>query len=268
MDRSSFLQSLIPLLAVNGGFLCLLAIFAVKTRNKPRSKFVEERHSSVILNKWIREYWIWITDPVVQFFIRSNWSPNTISFIGSILGVLAGAFYALGYIGLASWTMIFGASFDIFDGRVARETGRITKSGAFFDSVLDRISESCVFIGLAYYYRESVVFWFVMLASLGAMMTSYTKNRGNAMGVDYEGGLMQRPERIVYVAVSGIFLPVIAYLLYGIPAISSRCDLHTFIDGLYAVPLGFVALMTNLTTVDRIRANMRLLDAKQKSENS
>ncbi len=39
--------------------------------------------------------------------------------------------------------------FDMVDGRVARETNRVTRFGGFFDSVLDRYSDLGLLVGLA-----------------------------------------------------------------------------------------------------------------------
>ncbi len=258
-------QTLVPLAAVNGFFLFFLAVFIFISRGRPRSKLVEEKSSSIILNKWFRDYWIWLTDPVVQWLIRQRVSPNTISFVGFLFGVAAGGIYALGWHSTACWTLIFGATFDIFDGRVARETNRVSKSGAFFDSVLDRISESVVFTGIAYHYRESWIFWLVMTGMLGSLMTSYTKNRGNAMGVDYEGGLMQRPERIVYLGVGGVFLPLVTYGLQSL-GLFSYWSLAEAINKLYVVPIGIVAVLSVYTTIVRIRENMKLLDRAEAKE--
>ena len=48
--------------------------------------------------------------------------------------------------------IIFAGLFDMVDGRVARETNRVTRFGAFFDSVLDRYSDLALLIGLLVYY--------------------------------------------------------------------------------------------------------------------
>ena len=90
---------------------------------------------------------------------------------------------------------------DMLDGRIARASGRQSAAGALYDSVADRWAEAFVFTGLAWYLRASP--W--MLASLGAgfasMMVSYTRARGEGLGLSLRGGVMQRAERIILVAV-------------------------------------------------------------------
>ena len=49
--------------------------------------------------------------------------------------------------------VIIGAGlFDMVDGRVARETNRVTRFGGFFDSVLDRYSDLALLMGLLVWY--------------------------------------------------------------------------------------------------------------------
>jgi len=150
--------------------------------------------------------------------------------------------------------MIFSATFDIFDGRVARATNRVTKSGAYFDSVIDRFSEGAVFLGLLYYFKDHWAFYIVFMALVGSLMVSYTKAFGGAQGVEYSGGSMQRPERVVYLGVGAIFAPIIGHFISFLSP--------NIVDYIYLFPLSFVALMTWVTTFDRIANIMRLLDQK------
>lgn len=269
MDRQIFWLSLGPLIVINGYFIISIICFYFLQNKIQKAGFIEERHHSKILNKWIRHWWIWITTPLFRFFLFLRVTPNQISILGTVLGVLSGLTFAfaspqlsLGAYGLAGWLLIFGGSLDFMDGRVARETGQESLAGAFLDSVLDRISESAVFTGLAYYFRDSSIFWFVMAAYLGAMMTSYAKCRGDKMGAVYEGGMMQRPERIVYTGVGAVFAPLVGIMLLKYFPMNFT-DLKGATDFVYAFPLGFVAIMANYTTFNRIHKIMGLLDKKE-----
>lgn len=253
--------SLVPVLVINAYVITGLIIFSFIYKKLPLTPDVQDRHSSVILNKWIREYWMWVTSPVMQFFLRFKIRPNTISLWGTVFAGLSGVAFAVGEIGLGGWLMIFGASLDFFDGQVARETSQITHSGAFFDSSMDRISEGLTLSGIAYLYRTSPVFWIVMLVYLGSMLTSYTKARGENMGVEYAGGTMQRPERIVYIGASGVVMPMlVAIAAYFLP--HQIPDIAKATTCVYAIPLALVAFGTNVTTYHRIVNIMRLLDVK------
>lgn len=264
MRDVQFWQSFAPLLAVNIVVVCAVLVFAVISKSRPKTKEIEDRHSSVILNKWIREFWFWFTHPIFRFFIYFKISPNAISIMGTVVALFSAVAFALGGIGLGGWLMVLGASLDLFDGRVARATSRSTLAGSYIDACMDRISEALTLSGIAYLYRNSPVLWLVLAVYLGSMLTSYAKAKGQAMGVDYSGGMMQRPERIVYLGAGGILTPVVAYGLF--PLVSAEISglthqqLEMFV---YVVPLGFVAVLCNVTALRRIIIVMKSLTKKQ-----
>lgn len=264
MNSTSFWLSTLPLLVVNAYVLSALVLFFFISKNRPKTTEVEDRHSSVILNKWIREYWMWLTNPIYTFFIAIKITPNMISMLGTFVALLSAISIALGFLGLGGWLMVLGASLDFFDGRVARATNQETLAGSFLDSSLDRISEGLVVSGIAYYYLNSHFFWVAMLAYLGSMLTSYTKAKGESMGVNYSGGMMQRPERLAYLGAGGILTPMIAFFLF--PLFTEKfpnLTLSLLESYLYAVPLTIVAIFCNTASFNRIVNIMRLLNAKE-----
>jgi CDP-diacylglycerol--glycerol-3-phosphate 3-phosphatidyltransferase len=159
--------------------------------------------------------------------------------------------------------MIIGGTCDMFDGRVARKTGQTTKSGAFYDSVMDRFGEAVVLFGLALYYHDSWVLYLVISALIGSMMVSYTRAKGDSVGVDCKGGIMQRPERIVYLGVGSIFSPPFRQLV----------DPHAAqpVEYLTIAALAVIAVMTLLTSVYRmiyIFRKLSILDGKKPKESN
>ncbi len=260
MDINSVWFTLIPLAVFNVLFLGTVLAFRPVYRNSKRLKEVEERPASKFLNRWMREYWLWLTDPFVHLFVRLRLSPNTLTTMGVLIGLASGYFFWKGHFGLGGWLMIFGATFDTFDGRVARATHNETRSGAYFDSIMDRISEGAFFAGLVLYYRHHWALLIVIVCLIGSYMVSYTKSKGDEMGAHYEGGSMQRPERIVYLGVGAIFSPVFAWLVQFFWL--KEMDFVLLTNTLYLVPLSFVTLMTWGTSFDRMRNVMKMLSVK------
>ncbi|MGA7409829.1 MAG: CDP-alcohol phosphatidyltransferase family protein, partial [Bryobacteraceae bacterium] len=78
---------------------------------------------------------------IVRALALSRVNPNVLTFLGLVINVVAAAFLAFGRFRVAGCIIIFAGLFDMVDGRVARETNRVTRFGAFFDSVLDRYSD-------------------------------------------------------------------------------------------------------------------------------
>jgi CDP-diacylglycerol--glycerol-3-phosphate 3-phosphatidyltransferase len=138
--------------------------------------------------------------------------PNALTTIGFLVTCFAGVMFDQRYVRTAGLFVLLGGLFDIFDGRVARLTNLGSKFGAFYDSTLDRISETVVFLGLLSLYNDYRLelgdvgmIYLIMLALAGSQMVSYTRARAEAMGIDCRVGLMPRAERIVLIGTSALF---------------------------------------------------------------
>jgi phosphatidylglycerophosphate synthase len=128
-----------------------------------------------------------------------------------VLGAAAGVAYARADFPAAGWLVLLGGAADIFDGRIARARGLVSKAGAFIDSTLDRFAETFAFVGLAVCFAGWA--WGALLVAMalgGSLLVSYARARGEGLGVHYKGGLMQRAERLVLLALASLLDPVIA----------------------------------------------------------
>jgi CDP-diacylglycerol--glycerol-3-phosphate 3-phosphatidyltransferase len=182
-----------------------------------------------------------IIDPAVRWLIRWKIHPNAISTVGFVVTLAAGLLYHQDHVRTAGAMVLLGGIIDIFDGRVARESGLESKFGAFYDSTLDRISEVVVFVGLASLYNtiradvEDVVMIYVILLALGgSLMVSYTRARAQGLGLDCKVVLMQRAERVVLLGLGSV--------LFGLAWDGLALDWIIII----------VAVLTNLTAIQRI----------------
>jgi CDP-diacylglycerol--glycerol-3-phosphate 3-phosphatidyltransferase len=143
--------------------------------------------------------------------VRKRVSPNTITTIGTLCTITGGVIYATGHIRTGGWVLGLTALFDVLDGTVARRTNRSTTFGAFYDSTLDRVADGAVMGGLTVFYATSAVHHSVvmlvvsLLGLVGAFMTSYTRARAEALGVDAKVGYFQRPERVTLLSVPQAF---------------------------------------------------------------
>jgi len=156
-----------------------------------------------ILPDWLRNGYLRVIDPVANSLVRSGVHPNTITIVGTLCTVTGGVIYATGHIRTGGFFLAATALFDVLDGTVARRTNKTSIFGAFLDSTLDRVADGALLGGLAVFYalsekHHNVPMVVVCLAGLiGAYMTSYTRARAEALGLDAKVGLLQRPERIV-----------------------------------------------------------------------
>lgn len=157
-----------------------------------------------MLPEGVKNGYLRLVDPVADWLVRRGVHPNTITIIGTLCTVAGGVIYGTGHIRTAGWFIGVTALFDVLDGTVARRSGTTSTFGAFLDSSLDRLSDGAVMGGLAIFYalnseHRSVTMIAVCIAGLiGAFMTSYTRARAEALGIQAKDvGLLQRPERVV-----------------------------------------------------------------------
>ena len=95
--------------------------------------------------------------------------------------------------------------FDMLDGAMARARGGGTSFGAVLDATCDRVADGAIFAGLAWwavYTRDSKQ---LLVATLICLVTSqvisYAKARAEASGLSADGGLIERPDRLIIVLV-------------------------------------------------------------------
>ena len=147
-------------------------------------------------------------DPLVRGLVRAGVTPNAITIFG-----FAGAVATAVLVGFQQWiaagiVFVIGSVSDMFDGSVARMTGKATRFGAFLDSSLDRLGEGFVLGGIGVALASEGSTWAVGMtfaALAGSCLVSYTRARAEGLGVDSnKGGLMSRTERLVLVG-AGIF---------------------------------------------------------------
>jgi len=250
---------LYPLFVLAAYFVIALGLFSLKARwvGIPVDAEVASRPASKLLGRFLRHYIMWVLGPWERTLVRWRVSPNALTFASFVVACMSAVFFAIGNFGAGGWLYLLTGILDIMDGRVARATGRVSKGGAFFDSVMDRYAELVVFSGLAVFYRDTWAIYVVFLASLGSIMVSYTRARGEALGVDVNIGTMQRPERLFYLGVISGLAPIVE-TLFG------HGRLPAFVP--VVVALALLGLSANVTAVRRISHTLARLDGRMKAD--
>ncbi len=134
--------------------------------------------------------------------------PNFLTFIGLVINIGAAWLLARGLFWQAGLVIIGAGLFDMVDGRVARQTGQVTRFGGFFDSVLDRYSDLALLIGLLVYYASIGRNFYVVLTAIvmmASVMISYTRSRAENTIPQCKVGFLERPERIVLLIIGSLF---------------------------------------------------------------
>ena len=151
--------------------------------------------------------------PMSSLARKLDINPNVLTVTGFLVSTIA-ALTIPSSLFLGGTLVLIGGAFDVFDGIIARVNNRTTPFGAFLDSVLDRYSDSFLFLGLSwhFYRADSPGGVFLSLGTMtGALLVSYTRARAEGLGKTCNVGLMERPERIILLAlgaITGWILPV------------------------------------------------------------
>lgn len=227
---------------------------------KDESTAKVERESA-LLQTDIKTWWVYrVMGPIERLCLKSRISPNAITFGATAVTVLCFFRYATGHILSAGWLVLLVGSLDVLDGRVARASNRVTKQGAFLDSVMDRYQDFLIFAGLAVFYRHSIMLFFVLLAMGGSFFVPYVRAKSDTVGVDLaEVGTMQRPERFFLVGFGSIVSSAFQVSLMPFWEKGSAPPQHI----LMAV-IVFLVFATNWTGFRRIQYTMRALHEGEK----
>jgi CDP-diacylglycerol---glycerol-3-phosphate 3-phosphatidyltransferase len=168
---------------------------------------------------------------IVRGLALSRIHPYVLTFLGLLINVGAAWLLAVGQFRWAGAVIIGAGLFDMVDGRVARETNRVTRFGGFFDSVLDRYSDLGLLVGLLVWYgsinRPSYVV-LTAVAMMGCVMVSYTRARAENSIPTCKVGFMERPERVVLMIIGALFdrMPEV---LWVIAVLSNLTVIHRMI---------------------------------------
>lgn len=172
-----------------------------------------------------------VIDRIVRVLTLSRIHPNVLTFLGLLINIVAAALFAKGRFQAAGLVVIGAGLFDMVDGRVARESNRVTRFGGFFDSVLDRYSDLCLLIGLLVYYSDINRNFYVVLTAvvmMGSVMVSYTRSRAENTIPKCKVGFLERPERIVLILIGALFNRM-APVLWVIAVLSTITVIHRMI---------------------------------------
>ncbi len=158
------------------------------------------RHTSAAL--------AWIRDSIAHGIIRARIPPNALTLAGPV--AMAFVFWPVleGRLQLAGWVVLLAVAFDSLDGAVARTSGRVSRFGAYLDSVVDRYADMLLLFALLVHVLqafspESRPLWFGLwcATAVGTVGTSYARARAEVLIPNCAVGFLERPERTVTIII-------------------------------------------------------------------
>ncbi|MBV9514392.1 MAG: CDP-alcohol phosphatidyltransferase family protein [Mycobacteriaceae bacterium] len=184
-----------------------------------------------------------LSTPVARAALRAGLTPDSVTIIGtaaSVIGALT--LFPTGQLFAGAMVVWFFVLADMLDGAMARVRGGGTRFGAVLDATCDRIGDGAVFCGLlwwaAFGLKSPSLVVAILICLVTSQVISYIKARAEASGLRGDGGLIERPERLIIVLVgAGLsdlpfyplpwLLPIALWALAAASLITIAQRLHT-----------------------------------------
>lgn len=139
-----------------------------------------------------------VVSPIGKALVRLRISASMITVLGLVVAIAGAVILANGHPTTAAFVIGLGGGIDGVDGTVARLTNTASRRGAFLDTMADRVGETAMFAGVAWYVADDPLLVLLAVVSLGnSMLIPYARAKAEAEGLDGKGGIMGRAERII-----------------------------------------------------------------------
>ena len=165
-----------------------------------------------VIPQRVKDGFVKMIGPLARLLIKRGVHPNAITTVGTVVVIVSGVAFGVGAIRWGGLLLLLSGIFDLLDGQVARQGGKITTFGAFYDSTLDRIGEGAVFSGLIFYFLSGPLPSILkpravaagLVALVASFLVSYTRARAESLGIENKVGIAARAERILLLGVPAL----------------------------------------------------------------
>jgi archaetidylinositol phosphate synthase len=172
-----------------------------------------------------------ISEKVGFLFSKLKIHPNFFTLISLFFGFFCFLSLFKNNLILAILFFLFASFLDFIDGAVARASGKMTKLGAYLDTICDRYVEAIILFGFLFLSLPKIIFpahFWIFLSLFGSLMTTYSKAAAKEKEIlkeELKKGLFERPERMILIFLAMIFLifkPIFSVYILIIFAILSN----------------------------------------------
>ncbi len=163
---------------------------------------------------------------------RTRLTPDHFTIVGLLMACASAVAIGAGELQLGFVLLVLSALPDLLDGALAKASNLASQRGAFFDSVIDRVSDAVVLGGVAWHFavsndpRTAVIPFAVMGLSL---LISYERAKAESLGLQAKGGLMERAERIVVLCVGLLFGSILLWVMWAMLILTAYTAVQRFI---------------------------------------
>ncbi len=171
-----------------------------------------------------------VTLPIGRALLRTGLTPDAMTLIGTVATIAAAlSLFPTGHLVAGPLVITVFVMFDMLDGAMARARGGGSRWGAVLDATCDRIADGAIFAGLAWWAiiteQHRLLFAATLICLVTSQVISYAKARAEASGLNGDGGLIERPDRLVIVLVgtflTGLGVPWAVHIAMWVLAVAS-----------------------------------------------
>ena len=170
--------------------------------------------------------------PIGKNLHRVGITADVVTIIGILMAVAASISVASGSLRLGFVLLVMTGISDALDGPVAKASGAASLRGAFFDSVSDRLTDALLLGGIAWFLIGDEPGYTVMLpvsVMFVSLLISYQRAKAESLGLEAKGGLMERAERFIVLALGLLFSEDLVAILWVMLVLSTFTALQRFV---------------------------------------
>ncbi len=152
--------------------------------------------------------------------------------LGVVMAAAAAVAIGMGQLRVGLLLLVLTGLPDALDGAVAKASGTAGPRGAFFDSVSDRVSDSLLLGGVAWYLASTQpghISLLPMAVLAASLLISYQRAKADALGFDARGGIMERAERVILLGLGLLFDSILVPILWVMLALTLVTAVQRFV---------------------------------------
>jgi CDP-diacylglycerol--glycerol-3-phosphate 3-phosphatidyltransferase len=148
---------------------------------------------------------------------RTGITADHLTTLGVVMAAGAAVAIGAGQLRVGLLLLVLTGLPDALDGAVAKASGTATPRGAFFDSVADRVSDSLLMFGVAWYLASTHgghIALLPMACLAASLLISYQRAKAESLGFEAKGGIMERAERVILLGFGLLFDSLLVPVLW------------------------------------------------------
>jgi len=169
--------------------------------------------------------------PIGALLRKTRLTPDHLTIVGLLVGIAAAVAIGFGRLWVGLALVILAALPDLLDGALAKASGTSSQRGAFFDSTVDRVTDSLLLGGIGWHFALTedprIVLLPFAVASISSVI-SYQRAKAESLGIEAKGGLMERAERIIAILIGLAFNVLLIPILWVMLVLTSITALQRF----------------------------------------